>query len=669
MKTETIKYLIIVLLITILINPISLYVVLDKIWLPFALYVAVLVLGIYLFSKRKAANLYVYFLSFVTVVSILVHAELVFVARFKDYRIESLYQIHSNYYFNRPHLKEKFLDKEFAVNYVTSEEGFRIGLEDDPETKLSQVDWMFLGDSYTQGAQVEFEELYTSHLNGRFPQRVIANCGISGWGVPDAYNYYKDAGYKLGAKKVFLQICNFNDFMNVNERKATYTDYIMEHSEFLRFVLYPFRYSNPAELPLGRWTEPFYPTLESNQDYNVFFKTKSERQITDLANFEDYILRLNDLVKQNGGELIVMQLPTKEQLYYRYFEEVVNNFSIDVAKLQMDYPDSLLSSICSSNKITHLNLFKHFSQLKSEVYFQYDEHLNAIGHAEFANAIEQFLVAMGEAKSATKLSKYNSEDRYPSFGGSNVVSYQSMRDSNLELFVSDSLLAAPKRLTFNNVDELHPWLDPRHDRIFFTEGDQSLGRTRVASMNMDGSQRKYLTGDNYFGAIPSVDREGKRVAYPQWTSDSQNRLTNPRIVIHELDGNTITPITTDDHESWRPVFSSDDRYVFCISKTDDEAFDIFQIDIATGVSTNLTNTTFDEWDLSLSPDGKSIVYAGKMDGNWDIFKLELATGIKTRVTSTIGDEWDTSFCSGGCHIYYAGVYGFSNGIYRIDNPN
>jgi Tol biopolymer transport system component len=186
---------------------------------------------------------------------------------------------------------------------------------------------------------------------------------------------------------------------------------------------------------------------------------------------------------------------------------------------------------------------------------------------------------------------------------------------------------------------------------------------------MDGSQRKYLTGDNYFGAIPSVDREGKRVAYPQWTSDSQNRLTNPRIVIHELDGNTITPITTDDHESWRPVFSSDDRYVFCISKTDDEAFDIFQIDIATGVSTNLTNTTFDEWDLSLSPDGKSIVYAGKMDGNWDIFKLELATGIKTRVTSTIGDEWDTSFCSGGCHIYYAGVYGFSNGIYRIDNPN
>ena len=102
MKTETIKYLIIVLLITILVNPISLYVVFGTFWLDIGVYVLVLALGICLFSLRRRVNLYVYFLSVVTVISILIHAELVFVSRFAEYRIENLYKIHSKYYFNKP---------------------------------------------------------------------------------------------------------------------------------------------------------------------------------------------------------------------------------------------------------------------------------------------------------------------------------------------------------------------------------------------------------------------------------------------------------------------------------------------------------------------------------------------------------------------------------------
>ena len=37
--------------------------------------------------------------------------------------------------------------------------------------------------------------------------------------------------------------------MNVSERTAGFSDYLMHYSNFARFALYRFKFANPAELP------------------------------------------------------------------------------------------------------------------------------------------------------------------------------------------------------------------------------------------------------------------------------------------------------------------------------------------------------------------------------------------------------------------------------------
>ena len=53
-----------------------------------------------------------------------------------------------------------------------------------------------LGDSFTQGAQVDFGDLFTSRLSERFPDKIILNAGISGLGIGHEYNYFVGSGYQ-----------------------------------------------------------------------------------------------------------------------------------------------------------------------------------------------------------------------------------------------------------------------------------------------------------------------------------------------------------------------------------------------------------------------------------------------------------------------------------------
>jgi hypothetical protein len=667
---ETLKRVILLLVSLALLNPVILFLISGSIILSFLIPFLFTTVFFFLRENKKLNPLRVIFFNLILVVSFFIHAEAIFTFRFSEYIIEDLYSVRNKYYFNRPFLNQTFRDKEFIVQYKTNAQGFRIGAEDEPETIVVKADWLFIGDSYTQGAQVQFEELYTSKLFNYFPNKVVVNAGISGMGIADEYNYYINEGKNLKPKKVFLQICNFNDFINVGERTAGFSDYLMHYSNFARFVLYGFKYANPAELPLGRWTEPFYPDEKSNEAYNVFYKKQSEQKKKDLNSFGVFLKKFNDAVIKNGGELVVIQIPTKEQVYYKYFDEVVSGFKIDVSKLDMHYPNGLLDSLCRKSNIKHLDLLSDFTNTDSDLYFQYDEHLNINGHQQIASSIFNFLNQQKqEEHEQILISSLNVGDRYPNFAlnDCNSLVYQSFRDGNMEIFMSDSLMINAKRITWNKVDESHPSISPDGKRLVFTEGNQAENETQVVVMNIDGSERRYITSEkNTFGAIPSFNNDGSKVTYAEWRKDTKNGLmSNPYIVVYDFEKKIKITVTNDSVEHWRPIFSLDGNSLIYISKEENNQFDVFEHSLSTNQKRNLTKTNYEEWDIALSPNGKLLAYAGNKHGNWDLFLLELETGKLQQLTNSIGNEWDASFSPCNSYLYYSATYGLRNGIFRI----
>ena len=612
----------------------------------------------------------VYIVNATAFCSLFLHGELVVRTRFADYVIDDLYTRHTGYYFNKPFLRKRLTDKEYAVDYLTNRDGFRVGYSQDTGWSFATVDWLFVGDSFTQGAQVPFESLYTTQLYRALPDRIIANAGISGFGLPEEYEFIVRSGLRLRPRIVFLQLDSFNDFMKVRQPEFTFSDYLVERSDFMRFLLQDLKYNNPAALPLGRWVEPFYPDRESNRRFNVFFRETSPQKEEDLRQFDAYHARIDSVVTSHGSRLVVLLVPTKEQVSYRYLAEVLGAFKIDPHTLDLDRPNRIVKHLADSLRFDFIDLRTAFEDSPEQVFFSYDEHLNPSGHRLVAQVLERWLKERGDSSSAAMLSPDFRGDRYPSaIAAGREILFQARADGNSELFVADSGFARLTRLTTDNVDQAHPSMSRTGDRLVYTEGDQSAGMTKVVMAHRDGSDRVALTSAaEVCGAIPDISRDGARVVYAEWRCETPRGQKSPaHIVLLDLGTGSRLALSPADVEAWRPVFSPDAKSVAYIRRNGTQ-FDLFAVDVATREERQLTNTPWDEWDPRFSEDGRKLAYAAHQDGNWDLFMMDLTTSHVQRLTRTLGDEWDPSVTPDNRALLYAGEYGIFKGIYRLTLP-
>ena len=644
-------------------NPIILFLLTENAWTTLFLFVLFFSALVALERQRSCRPwMHVYGLNALVLLSLMLHAETLFKCGFPEYHIENLYDLKSGYYFNKPHLRQNFQDKEFDVHYITNADGLRIGAGMNPEKRFHKADWLFIGDSFTQGAQVEFEDLYTTQLYRQFPDRIIINAGISGFGIAEELQYYLDEGHRYGANKVFLQLCNFNDFMQVGPKDMGFSDHLMNQSELARFLLYDIKFLQPGELPLGRWCEPFYPQEEENQLYNIFFKESSPEKQADINAVRHHLELFQKAVEAQGAELIVLLIPTKEQTRFTCLEEVVHAFDLSIADLDMDRPNRLMHQWSDSIGFQLVDLLDTYRFESQSPFFDYDEHLNSRGHWLTAQTLATQLDA--SKSPATLLSESLLGDRYPQRAQHppHLTSYQSMRDGNMELFVTDSTLTTRRRLTNNNITESHPTLSPDQTQIAFTQGDAASLETQVVTMNLDGSNRIIHTaGDAEFGAIPSFSPDGNQLAYACWDRSEDGQYSSPNLCLLDLSSGEKSTLLEHEDELWRPVWTPDGEHLVYIKKYTGH-FDLFQLDLVSGEQVQLTDTDYDEWDPSVSSDGRHVVYAGRKNGNWDLFVLDRDSLTSRQVTSTQGDEWDPTFSHRDERLLYAGDFGPFQGI-------
>jgi Tol biopolymer transport system component/lysophospholipase L1-like esterase len=651
-------------------NPLVVFLVTERILPTVALPMSAIILLQYTFSRPSLKLFTVYLFNTFLVISFFAHAEVVLTSAYPEYVFKDLYTIEDGYTFNRPFLSETFTAKEFSTTYRTNAQGLRISEGHDPSRTTDRADWLVLGDSFTQGAQVEFEDLFTSRLNERFPDKIVINAGSSGLGIGHEYNYFIDDGHHFNPSLVILQLSSFNDFYNVEPQQIGFTDRLMTYSAFIRYLLVNLRFPSTDELPLGRWTEPFYLDQEFNTNYNIFYNSSSAFKDADIVAFRNYVELFHEAVTARGAELLIVLIPTKEQVEARYFDEVIEAFAIDPAQLDMRRPNNLLRELANQHDFKLVDLLPAFQAADDTMFFEYDEHLSLSGHRVVADTIAQFISSAYGDSSSRLLSRVLGGDRYPSMSiDGTLISYQSFRDGNTELYIADPVLDNARRLTLNDVDDTHPMLSRDASRILFTEGDADLFRTEVVLMDLDGSNKQQITtGDFEFGAIPTFSPSNAQVAYAGWHYDETRDIySTPQIVVRDLSSGHDRAITDGRTATWRPVFSPDGTALVYISSVDDQ-YDLFTYDLITEQEHRLTDTTFDEWDPYFSPDGSHVVYAGHADDNWDLFLYDLEHGTTIRLTESKGNEWDPNITPDGTSILFAGVFGLIEAIYSMPYP-
>lgn len=644
-------------------NPITLWLLLGNfiISLLISLLVLIIYLAVYSINKERPI---IWCFNILMIGSISYHAELVFRIIYVDRDIPNLYEIRDGYYFNKPFLNQVFDTNEYSALYRTNGHGYRIDNETNQDESVEKCDWLFIGDSFTQGAQVDYSQLFSSLIYRDFSDKIIVNAGISGASICDEFNYYKDEGVKLSPKVVFLQIGVFNDFYNVNERSASWKDYLIDYSSLYRYLEY--NLSTTDELPLCRWVEPFSPTEQGNIDYNILYKPSSAVKERDLLTFESYLKKFHQLVKENGAELVVLLIPSKEQVSDALLSEVVDAFNIDTNNLNMHYPSIMMEQLSNTYGFKLIDLYDDFRSSYMFPFFDVDEHMNEWGHKIIANRIRAEFSNVLCPYSC--LSTSNTNDRYPTvYNNDGHILYQNYSNGKYHIALNNSSFSDYQEVVSSKQELIHPTISANNETLLYTEGNQDNGQTEIVTINLSNGVKSVVTlENNRFGAIPQFNSTGDKIVYASWRSDSLGQMSTPTISVYDMTIGVTEDLQLGNEECWRPVYWNNDSEILYIQKDASTGkFVIRSYSLQDHNITTILACDYDIWDITISPSNRYIAYAGNESGNWNLYLYDIKQKTTSKITNSLGDEWDPAFGNNDKEIWFAGTSGMNNGIFYL----
>lgn len=190
----------------------------------------------------------------------------------------------------------------------------------------------------------------------------------------------------------------------------------------------------------------------------------------------------------------------------------------------------------------------------------------------------------------------------------------------------------------------------------------------IFRINIDGTNKVQLVGNESDAYEPEVSRDGLKVVY---TSRRQQQLS--KIFVMDIDGFNHRVITLEDRNDRYPSWSMDGSKVVFFSYKDE----IKGINVMNSDGTNIINVFrahFIEWP-SFSPDGSKIMFVAYTDDplnyNEEIFTINLDGSNRLRITYNDFHEIRPRYSPDGSKIAFHGRTGLyeSGQIYILEGDS
>jgi len=164
-------------------------------------------------------------------------------------------------------------------------------------------------------------------------------------------------------------------------------------------------------------------------------------------------------------------------------------------------------------------------------------------------------------------------------------------------------------------------------RVAFVDETNSKAnrRKRLALMDMDGANVKYLTqGDNLVVA-PSFSPNQQQVAYMSFANG------DPKVTVLDLESGQRTPVGQFSGMTFSPRFSPDGRKLL-LSLSGGSTSNIYVMDLGSRSQTQLTDTNAIDTSPCFSPDGSQIVFESDRGGTQQIYVMGAGGGGAKRIS-------------------------------------
>lgn len=256
---------------------------------------------------------------------------------------------------------------------------------------------VFLGDSFTWGYEVEFDEMFVNRMRDMLPSHTIFNLAHRGYGTDQALLTFKQWHHDGPLQWVVLMFSE-NDVEDNNARfryqkpKPMYQ--IVENELVLTGVpvsrLNAWMASRPAERTPASWRTKLKLVLSHSRFLlDIYFLYKQNRWLrkvtgrwganargADLSLTSRILQELKDEVEGRGAKLVVILIPSKREI-----EQLDDSspYQIEIADL------------CQKLGIEHLDLAPTFKTIWYRTYYRIGIHWNSRGHQVAADSIFEHL--------------------------------------------------------------------------------------------------------------------------------------------------------------------------------------------------------------------------------------------------------------------------------------
>lgn len=288
-----------------------------------------------------------------------------------------------------------------------------LGLRDDEIIEDGRKKVLILGDSFTFGYGVENNETYAALLEKKLNGSVdVINAGYaSGYSMDTEYVYLKNHGLKLRPDAVILGFFIGNDVADINanewdiddkgeiKKVKSNTYYIddynrlrvsgLEMSWYYDYNIYLTRNSHAYTFFKNR-LKHIKESFET-ADNTIYNNEYDERMKNNINKTRELIIKMNNLTNENNASLLVLFIPSKEQVYGAKIYDKNRNL-LDLERINIEFLDFF-----TKNNIKVLYLLPYMRDEKG-IFFNVDPHWNKNGHELAASIIFESLINTCEPK-------------------------------------------------------------------------------------------------------------------------------------------------------------------------------------------------------------------------------------------------------------------------------
>jgi hypothetical protein len=318
--------------------------------------------------------------------------------------------------------------REFTSRVTINQQGLR-GPERTYAKTAGTRRIMVLGDSFTEAVQVAERESAVSRLeaalNGRGTDRYeVLNAGVGGWGTGQQLVYLREEGYRYEPDLVVVLIYLGNDvfdnsYVLQGRPKNPHEPYFTFRDDGT-FEPMEFRTRKPEDVGpvVGALRERslLWNVFESgvlvkldegeddeelranrfNLNKMVIHATKSSDRQDDAWKVTLTLLqRVRQLGEERGFQTAVVIAPATFQVYDADWQDLMAANKLKPDDWSPDQPNAVLAAnagMVGAPMLDLLPAFRDASASQERLYYPYDKHWTAAGHAVAAREIERFLV-------------------------------------------------------------------------------------------------------------------------------------------------------------------------------------------------------------------------------------------------------------------------------------